>query len=249
MIKIENISFSYNDKPVLENINFSIAEGSFWGIVGPNGSGKTTLLRLLTGYLTPLSGNVLLNNKNILKYKHKERARQIAVVPQYHLVNQFFTVHQLLEMGRDPYHNFFNRPGVKDKEIIESVSRRLDILDFKYRLLKTLSGGELQRVLIAKALIQDTPIIIMDEPTNHLDIHHQVEILQMIKAYQRQGRTIIAVFHDLNFAAKFSDKILVLDKTIKASGKPKDVLTEQVLKDVFHTTDFAVSPDLRVVLK
>lgn len=249
MLKINNVSFKYNEKPILENIDFSIEEGSFWGIVGPNGSGKTTLLRLLTGFLNSLSGNVLLNNKDILNYKHKERARKIAVVPQYHLVNQFFTVHQLLEMGRDPYHNFFNRPGAKDKEIIEVISKKLDIQSFKNRLLKTLSGGELQRVLIAKALIQDTPIIIMDEPTNHLDIHHQVEVLQMIKEYQRQGRTIIAVFHDLNFAAKFSDRILVLDKTIKAIGKPKDVLTEKTLKEVFHTSDFAVNPALRVVLK
>jgi iron complex transport system ATP-binding protein len=249
MIKINGVNFKYNEKLVLEDIGFSIEDGTFWGVVGPNGSGKTTLLRLLTGYLIPLSGDVLLNKKNILKYKHKERARKIAVVPQYHLVNQFFTVHQLLEMGRDPYHNFFNRPGIKDKEIIESISKKLDIQSFKNRLLKTLSGGELQRVLIAKALIQDTPIIIMDEPTNHLDIHHQVEVLQMIKDCQRQGRTIIAVFHDLNFAAKFSDKILILDKTIKAIGNPKEVLTEQTLKDVFHTTDFAVNPDLRVVLK
>lgn len=248
MLELRDVSYAYK-QPVLQNITFTVAEGEFFGIIGPNGSGKTTLLRLIAGYLQSLTGEIFLNKKDILKYSYKERARKIAVVPQYHLVNQFFSVQQLLEMAREPYLGIFRRLNLKDHNLIQQIVEKLQLNEFKNRLLKTLSGGELQRVLIAKALIQDTPIIIMDEPTNHLDIHHQTEILNIVKTYQKQGKTIISVFHDLNYALKYCDRVLVLDKNIKALGSPEEVINKEILKSVFQTDDFFVNKDLRVVLK
>ncbi len=250
MLSINNISYAYKDSPeVLKDISFSVKAGEFIGVVGPNGSGKTTLLRLLAGYFQPTAGTISLKDKNIFSYSKVKRSRLISVVPQYHTVNQFYTVYDLVQLGRNPYHSFFNRFSNADAKIIESKLTELEMLNYSGRQLKSLSGGELQRALIVRALVQDTPVIIMDEPTNHLDIHHQIEVLNLMKKYQAAGKTIISVFHDLNFAAKYSDKILVLDREIKAFGLPSEVLNEQIIKEIFHTDAFAVNKDLRVVLK
>lgn len=250
MLSINKVSYKYKDSlEVLKDLSFSVGAGEFIGIVGPNGSGKTTLLRLLAGYFQPTKGTILLNDKSIFAYTKIKRSQQIAVVPQYHAVNQFYTVYDLVQLGRNPYHSFFKRFSKQDAEIIENKLTELEMLEFSGRQLKSLSGGELQRALIVRALVQDTPIIIMDEPTNHLDIHHQIEVLNLMKNYQKNGKTIISVFHDLNFAAKYSNKILVLDREIKAFGPPAEVLNEQIIQDIFHTDAFFVNKDLRVVLK
>lgn len=250
MLSIQNVNYSYNKELVLEDISFDVKPGQFIGIIGPNGSGKTTLLRLIAGFFSPLNGSVTLQKKKLASYRVLERAKKIAVVPQYHLVNPMFTVEKLVEMGIHPYLGFFKRITSKDKTKIDYWLKQLDIFELKNRKLKNLSGGELQRALLAKALVQDTPIILMDEPTNHLDIHYQTKVLDLIKKFQKEKkRTIITVFHDLSFAAKYSDQILVLNKKIVAFGKPSEVLNKDLLAEVYHTSDFVFNRDLRLVLK
>ena len=249
MYKLDLATFSYNEQQILKPLSFEIPAGSFFTIVGPNGSGKTTLLRLLTGYLKPESGTIKLKDKAIAKHSRRSKARDIAMVSQSYQVNTHFTVQGLVELGREPYRGWLGQLGKKDHEIVTQALIDMDILDLAQRKLKTLSGGELQRAFIAKALVQDTPIIILDEPVNHLDIHHQVAILQRLKKMQREGKTIITVLHDLNFALRFSTELLVLNRGLVALGKPHETLTSEILKTVFHTDAYTFTKDLQLVLK
>jgi iron complex transport system ATP-binding protein len=249
MYKLTDVTFFYNEQQILQPISFEVPEGSFFTIVGPNGSGKTTLLRLLTSYLQPDTGEITLHGKPIQNYKRRTRAKEIAVVSQSAQINPHFTVSSLVELGREPYRGWFGQLSKQDKLIIEQTLVELEIDEFKNRKLKELSGGELQRVFIAKALVQQTPIIILDEPVNHLDIHHQVAILQKLKKLQREGKTIITVLHDLNFALRFSTQLLVLDRGLVALGEPHKTLTPDILKNVFHTDAYTFTKDLQLVLK
>jgi iron complex transport system ATP-binding protein len=249
MYKLHDVTFFYNEQQILKPLSFEIPKGSFFTIVGPNGSGKTTLLRLLSSYLQPAAGSIKLHRKPIQGYTRRARAREIAVVSQSAQINPHFTVKSLVELGREPYRGWFGRLAEKDHTIIEKTLTELEITEFKDRKLKSLSGGELQRVFIAKALVQQTPIVILDEPVNHLDIHHQVAILQKLKKMQRAGTTIIAVLHDLNFALRFSTHLLVLDRGLVALGKPHETLTPEILETVFHTDAYAFTKDLQLVLK
>lgn len=249
MYKLTDVTFFYNDQQILQPLSFEIPEGSFFTIVGPNGSGKTTLLRLLTSYLRPATGTIKLYGKSIQDYSRRARAKEIAVVSQSAQINPHFTVQSLVELGREPYRGWFGRLSAKDQLIIDQTLAELDIIEFKERKLKELSGGELQRVFIAKALVQQTPIIILDEPVNHLDIHHQVAILQKLKKLQREGKTIITVLHDLNFALRFSTQLLVLNRELVALGNPHKTLTADILKNIFHTEAYAFTKDLQLVLK
>lgn len=249
MYKLNDVTFFYNEQQILKPLSFAIPEGSFFTIVGPNGSGKTTLLRLLTSYLQPASGNITLKDISLQKYNRQARAKKIAVVSQTAQLNPHFTVQALVELGREPYRGWFGRLAHKDQEIIDQTLAELEISEFKHRKLRSLSGGELQRALIAKALVQETPVIILDEPVNHLDIHHQVAILQKLKKLQREGRTIITVLHDLNFALRFSTHLLVLNRGLVALGDPQKTLTADILNNVFHTDAYAFTKDLQLVLK
>lgn len=249
MYTLADVSFSYNDQQILRPLSFDIPAGSFFTIVGPNGSGKTTLLRLLTSYLQPATGTISLHGKPIQNYKRRTRAKEIAVVSQSAQINPHFTVGSLVELGREPYRGWLGRLSATDHAIIDTTLAELEISEFKERKLKALSGGELQRALIAKALVQQTPILIMDEPVNHLDIHHQIAILQKLKKLQREGRTIITVLHDLNFALRFSTHLLVLNRGLVALGEPHQTLTPEILETVFHTDAYAFTKDLQLVLK
>jgi len=249
MIKLRDVSYHYGSKPVLKDISFDVNESEFLGIIGPNGSGKTTLLRIIAGFFEPAAGCTLLHDNNILRLKKKQRAQQIAVVSQYHMVNQYYTVKQLIQMGREPHLSFLKRLKNEDHKLIEHIVSKLDLQDMQDRLVRSLSGGELQRVLIAKALIQDTPILLMDEPTNHLDVHHQIKVLDLLRAHKRAGKTIVTVFHDLSFAARYSDRILVLNNELEMIGKPAEILNAEMMQKVFKTDDYLINKDLRVVLK
>lgn len=248
MIVLKDLNFSFHNKKVLNTVNAVFEPGEFIGIIGPNGSGKSTLLRLISGYYQPNSGVVQINKKNVLHYSKKSRAKLLAVVSQYNLINQLYTVQHLLELGREPHLSFFKRLGTADQQLIENISQELQLTNLLTNTVKHLSGGEQQRALIARALIQDTPYLLMDEPTNHLDIHYQIKILKLLKQYQKKGKTIIAVFHDINFAARFSDKLLILNRELVDFGKPEQVLSSELMEKVFQTSDFQVKNG-RVVLK
>ena len=237
-----NLQFSFDKKPLLTDINLSFNEGEFVGLIGANGAGKSTLLQLLLGLISAQSGQVLLAGKEISAIKRREIAKQLAFVPQSIELPFAFSVQQLVAMGRNPYLGPFELETAADKQLIEQAMLQTDISHLQDRLVNTLSGGEKQRVIIARALAQQSPTILLDEPIASLDICHQLETLQLIQSLTQSGKTAITALHDLNLAARYCDRLILIGKTesgtttIISDGLPEQVLTSENLKLHFSIT-------------
>lgn len=232
MLKIRNIETFYGDRKVLEGICLS-AENGFIGIIGPNGSGKTTLLKSISGVLKPRSGIILLDGKDVYELKAKDVARNMAVVPQDTSMKFDFTVMEVVLMGRNPHLGRFDIENSNDMEIAEKAMKLTNTWHLADRSITEISGGERQRVIIARALTQEPRILLLDEPTSHLDINYQIEILDLIKELSKR-LVVIAVFHDLNLAARYCDELILLsDGIIFASGKPEEVITPENIESVY----------------
>lgn len=235
----ENLQFSFNKKPMLSAINLTFKEGQFVGLIGANGAGKSTLLQLLLGLLPAKSGKILLHGENIKQLKRRDIAKQLAFVPQSIELPYAFSAQQLVAMGRNPYLGAFELETEQDKQLIDEAMLQTDISHLQQRLVNTLSGGEKQRVIIARALAQQSPTILLDEPIASLDICHQLETLQLIKSLTKAGKSAICALHDLNLAARYCDRLLLIGKqqdgitTIISDGTPEQVLTEKNLRDHF----------------
>jgi iron complex transport system ATP-binding protein len=211
---------------VLRELTFEIERGEFIGVVGPNGAGKTTLLRLLSGILTPTRGEIMLDGLSLRSISARERARRIAVVPQFEDVVFPFTVRSMVLLGRAPHLGGLGYERETDFAAADRAMRLADVTDIAERRVTDLSGGELHRVLIARALAQDTPLLLLDEPNAHLDIRHQVALFDLLLRLHADSRTIFCITHDLNLAAMYCSRILLLSEyTIVADGSPVDVLT------------------------
>lgn len=235
LLKIDDITCSYGAVKVLSGLTFSIDGGSFTGIIGPNGSGKSTLLKSLSRVLKPVKGAVLLDEENLYSLDTREVAKKMAVVPQETAVNFSFTVKEVVIMGRSPHLGLFQSEGRKDFEVARQAMELTNTYHLADRLITAISGGERQRVIIAKALTQEPKIILLDEPTSHLDINHQIEILNLLKRLNRENNlTIIAVFHDLNLAAQYCDNLVLMKSgAIFTLGEPEEVLTADNIKEVY----------------
>jgi len=236
MLKVENISASYREIPVLEGISFQVPEGEFLGIIGPNGAGKTTLLKIMTGIKQPLDGKVTLDGKNLDSLSRKEIARIMAVVPQSSFIPPLFTVEDVVLMGRYPHQKSRFATTEEDMESVKEAMRKTNTLAFRNRLVNELSGGERQEVIIARALAQKPKILMLDEPTANLDIKHQMRILSLVRSLVKKSRiTTIMVIHDLNLAARFCNRLILLhNRRIHSQGEPKEVLTPQNLKAAYE---------------
>lgn len=234
-IEAKEIDSYYRDIKILENINISAERGIFMGIIGPNGSGKTTLLRSISRTLKPKMGVILLNEKDIYAIKSREVARNLAVVPQNQEMNFAFTAIEIVLMGRTPHLGRFEMENIRDMEIAEKAMRLTNTWHLANRRITEISGGERQRIIIAKALTQKPKILLLDEPTSHLDINYQIETLDLFSRLTRDdGLIVIAVFHDLNLAAQYCDELILLDKgRIYTSGKPEDVITSKNIESVY----------------
>ena len=237
MLKIKDLNFSYNQIKVLDKINFGLEQKDFMGIIGPNGSGKSTLLRNINNILKPDSGAIYLDNNLLNKINTKELAKKMAVVPQETIINFNFTVYDLIMMGRHPYQDRWGRVKEKDKNIIEEVMQLTDTSKFRTKNINELSGGEKQRVIIARALAQKPDILLLDEPTSSLDINYQGEIFDLLSHLnQRLDLTILTVSHDLNLTSQYCDDIILLNQgEIFAAGSPEEVLTETNINRVYQT--------------
>jgi iron complex transport system ATP-binding protein len=234
MLRVEGVTASYHQIKVLEEISFVVEEGEFLGIIGPNGAGKTTLLKVITGVKQPLSGKVILNGKEIKDFSRREVAKIMAVVPQISFLPPLFTVEEVVLMGRYPHQKRFSVTS-EDTAAVDEAMKKVGITKFRERLVSELSGGERQEVIIARALAQKPKILILDEPTANLDIKHEIRILGLVKKLVEEGVTAIMVIHDLNLAARFCDRLILLDKQkIQAEGKPEDVLTPSLLKEAYE---------------
>lgn len=235
-LEIKNINFCYDSIKALENVTFNVDNGEILGIIGPNGSGKTTLLRCINGVLQPKIGTVLIDREDISNLGRKEIAKKIGVVPQNTSIAFPFTVLDIVLMGREPHLGRFDRETKEDLEIAENAMRLTNTQHLAERLIDEISGGEKQRVVIARALTQEPEILLLDEPTLHLDINHQLEILELVRMLAKEkGLTVISVFHDLNLAARFCDNLILLDSgKIISIGSPNMVLTSENIRKVYR---------------
>ncbi|CAD7769152.1 Cobalamin import ATP-binding protein BtuD [Candidatus Methanoperedenaceae archaeon GB37] len=235
MLKIRNLKVCYGKREVLRGVNLDVEEGELLGIIGPNGSGKTTLIRAITGVIRPEDGRITSRGEDLSSWDRKTIARHIAVVPQSVSIDFEFTIEEIVLMGRTPHLN--GRENPEDYEIVRNSMRETETVHLKDRLITELSGGEIQRVIIARALAQEPEILLLDEPTSHLDIRGQVEVLHLIKKLVKNGITALAVIHDLNLAAAYCDRIALLyNGQIMAHGRPESVLTRENIQEAFKIT-------------
>lgn len=232
MLDVKDIETFYGDRKVLERICLS-AEKGFIGIIGPNGSGKTTLLKSISRVLKPKSGIILLDGKDVYGLKAKDVAKNMAVVPQDTSTKFDFSVMDVVLMGRNPHLGRFEMEDTDDMEIAEKAMRLTNTWHLADRPIMGISGGERQRVIIAKALTQGPRILLLDEPTSHLDINYQIEILDLIKELSKK-LVVIAVFHDLNLASRYCDELIMLENgKIFISGRPEEVITSGNIEAVY----------------
>jgi len=236
-LTVDNISFGYDRTvPVLRDVSFSVRRGEFLSFVGPNGSGKTTLLRLLDRIFLPLRGQILLDDRNLLRFSRSAIARRIAFVPQDGGILFPFTVFEIVLMGRSPHTRGMAFENAHDREIARAMMKLTDIEHLAHQPITKLSGGERQRAFIARALAQQPEILLLDEPNAHLDISHQIEVFRLIRRLNTEsGLTVVSVSHDLNLAAAYSDRVgMLLCGSLAAMGTPVDVLTEERIREVFR---------------
>jgi iron complex transport system ATP-binding protein len=232
MLQVETLSWGTSNTPILQNIDLEVASGEFVGIIGPNGSGKSSLLRCIYRVLKPDTGRITFNGTNIWHRSPRELAKQVAVVLQETATEFDFTVAEVVAMGRFPYQELFGRESQDDQKIIHNALAQVGLDTILDRNFSSLSGGEKQRVLVARAIAQQPQLLILDEPTNHLDIRYQLELMELVKAL---GITTIAALHDLNLAATYCDRLYVLNQgKVIAQGHPTEVLSPDLIHSVYQ---------------
>ena len=231
-LQVENLTYDIGGTRILKDITFDVEENTFVGVIGPNGSGKSTMLKSIYGVNKPSGGNIYFEGEDLLKISSKDRAKKIAVLAQESGGQFDFSVQQVVEMGRYPHKNTLENYSKHDLEIVDRVLYEMKLDNYRERSFNTLSGGEKQRVLIARLLVQESKFIILDEPTNHLDIGHQIEIMNIIK---KMGVTVLSAIHDMNMAAIYCDKLVIMKKgEVITQGSVEETLTSEMLKDLFN---------------
>ncbi|NHI94968.1 MAG: ABC transporter ATP-binding protein [Candidatus Lokiarchaeota archaeon] len=234
-LRCKNITFKFGIRPILDDISIQFGKGHLYGILGPNGSGKTTLIKILSGVLKPSHGKVFINEKNMKNISIGDRAKELAVVNQSNPLQFDFTVSEIVKMGRYVHVNKFLREPDNEKIIINDILNEFNLCNLRDRNFNHLSGGEQQKVIIARSVAQQSKIILLDEPTTHLDINYEIELMEKLKQYVDDGLIIIIVLHNLNLAAQFCDKIILLNQNnITAFGNPEDVITKENIKKVYN---------------
>ncbi len=232
-MEVRNLSFSYDAKPLLKDISLTFPKGKFISILGPNGSGKSTLIKLLLGLLKPSQGEITLEGVKIGGLKLTERAHLMSYVPQFYQTDFDFTVKEVIQMGRYPYIQKFGEFTEEDYTICEEAMRITETSALEDHKITKISGGESQRVSVARAIAQTTPWILLDEPVNHLDVSHQIGILKSLKE-MTPDQTVIAVMHDLNLARDFSDHVVLLHEgKVICTGKPGECINPEVLSGIY----------------
>ncbi len=232
ILEIQGLCAGYGHKDILKDITFRASRGQFISLLGPNGSGKTTLFLALLGILKISSGNIFLNGQPLSSMSPKQMAKIVSFIPQVSSPVKGFTVEELVSMGRHPY----GEDSSKDRRAIEEAIKKMDLSRFRDKDISRISGGEYQRVLIARALAQGTDIMLLDEPTAHLDIKYQIEIAQMLKAFAGE-KLIIGAFHDINLVKNYADRVIMLRSgTVVADGSVPQILTPELIQDVFNVT-------------
>jgi iron complex transport system ATP-binding protein len=230
-LQVDQVGWSIESQPIIREVCLQVQAGEFVGLIGPNGSGKSTLLRCIYLALKPQAGYIGLDGDNLMTMQPREAAKRMAAVLQETVMPFDFTVREMVFMGRTPHKQLLENDTQEDETIVEQALRQVNMIEFGERSFSTLSGGEKQRVLIARALAQQTQFLVLDEPTNHLDIRYQLETLDLVK---QLGVTTLAALHDLNLAAFYCDRLFILCAgAVIAQGKPEEVLTAALINDVY----------------
>jgi iron complex transport system ATP-binding protein len=236
MLQMAHVNAGYNGKNILHDISFELPQGKSLSILGPNGCGKTTLIRAIAA-LIESEGDILLDGKDIRSMNRREIASKIAVMTQISSIYFPYTVYETVMLGRYKHtkNSFFGIPTKKDREIVERCMKTTDISDLRNKMIDTLSGGQMQRVLLARTLAQEPQLILLDEPTNHLDIRHQLELLDYLKRWsQTDHHAVIGVFHDINLAMRLSENMLFLrDGCIQGMGDAGKLIDAQFLQEIY----------------
>ena len=230
----ENITTQYDHRVISQNLSIEIPDESFTVIIGPNACGKSTLLRTLSNLIKPSAGHVLLDGKKISTYKTKVVAKKLGLLPQTSTAPDGISVANLVAHGRYPYQNFIQQWTEADEQAVMTAMELTNTADLANRFVDELSGGQRQRVWVAMVLAQQTPLLLLDEPTTYLDIAHQIDLLELFTDLHEQGKTIVAVLHDLNQAARYATHLITMKEgKVIAEGAPSDIVTEELIEEVF----------------
>lgn len=235
MLSIEDVTLRYEARTVLRDVSLSVSTGEVLALIGPNGVGKSTLIRAISGSLKPLSGRVAVEGRDVYQLRVEERAQLIAVVPQAVRLPEAFSVFETVLMGRTPYLGWLGRESEKDRSAVQSALECTNTAELIDRPLGELSGGEQQRVLIARALAQSARTLLLDEPTAHLDLKHQASVLSLVRSLAHdENHAVLVALHDLNLAAQYADRVALLSNgAVAAIGTPEEVLTADNLSPAY----------------
>ncbi|MEB4613184.1 ABC transporter ATP-binding protein [Leucobacter sp. M11] len=233
-LRAEEITLGYDGRTINDRLSVAIPDGSFTVIVGANACGKSTLLRGLSNLLKPSTGRVLLDGKLLSSYRPKEAARRLGLLPQSSLAPDGITVADLVARGRFPHQKLIKQWSAADEEAVYQALEATNTLELAQRHVDELSGGQRQRVWVAMVLAQETPLLLLDEPTTFLDIAHQIELMELFARLNREGRTLVAVLHDLNHAARYATHLIAMkDGAVVAEGAPSGLITPELVREVF----------------
>lgn len=242
-LEAQELVIAYDGKVVVDGVNLQIRQGSFTVILGPNASGKSTVLRALARVLKPESGHVVFDGRELSTYGSKELAKRLGLLPQDAIAPDGMRVADLVSRGRYPHHTALQRWTVADDTATRDALAATNTTDLAERYVDQLSGGQRQRVWVALLLAQQTEVMLLDEPTTFLDIAHQYELLDLLQALHEEGKTVVAVLHDINQAARYAtDLVLMHEGRIAATGAPEDLITAEQISDTFGL-DVMVAPD------
>lgn len=243
MLDVQSVSAHYDQRQALREVSFQLQPGEILGVIGPNGAGKTSLVRVLSGVLPLSGGKILTDGRDLAKMSEMERARRMAVVPQARNLPGAYTVWEMVLLGRTPHLGWLGSLCPQDEEIARQAMLRTDTMELAERRIGELSGGEQQRVLLARALAQSAPILLMDEPTTHLDLQYQVNLMELIRSLAEQEKLAVLVsLHDLNLVARYAHRVaLLVSGSLQAVGSPQEVLTAERLSRVYHVPLRSVS--------
>ncbi len=241
-LELRNLSVDINGAPLLKDVTLDLAVGRWYTVIGPNGAGKTTLVETVAGARTPTSGTVHVEGRDVHQLRERDRARMIALVPQYPIVPAGTTVWDYVVLGRTAHHGLLRGASAQDDAVVDEVITRVGLDAFARRDIATLSGGERQRAVWARALAQCTRVVVLDEPTTGLDVRHQMEMLELLRREVDDcGLTVLATLHDLTLAGQFADELILLDDgRVRAHGPAADIVRSPELSAAYRT-------DLRVV--
>jgi ABC-type cobalamin/Fe3+-siderophores transport system ATPase subunit len=236
MLELHAVSVSYGSRQAVKSVDLKVKPGEIVAVIGPNGAGKSTLIKAISGVVPLQSGRILFKNNDITRISPVQRARIMAVVPQAQQLGGAFTVEQAVTLGRTAYMNWLGVPSKLDHQKIYQAMQSTKIEDLADRHLAELSGGEQQRVYLARAIAQDTPLLLLDEPTSHLDLEHQVSFLSLVRQFVMQNNlAVLLALHDLNQVALYADRVVLLvGGEVKASGKPREVLTPGLIRSAYN---------------